>query len=85
MIATGLYNTLIGIDVEQTSIDQVKTEFSGKTLFLNVFLNQPRTCKEVIDELGLERIPVDTTLYLPTCVIVKDNYIKIRFEEKPMI
>jgi len=75
---------MVGFNVEQTPIDQVKTEFNGNTLFLNVFLNQPRTCKEVIDELGLERIPVDTTLYLPICIIVKDNYIKIRFEEKSM-
>jgi hypothetical protein len=73
------------IDVPKTAIDQVKIEFRGKAIHLNVFLNHPQTCKQVITELGVETLPVKKKVFTPSCTIVKDDYIKIVFEEQIMV
>lgn len=70
------------IDIQQTAIDKVKADFKGKTMYLNVFLNKPRTCKQVVDELGLDHIAINKKVYSPTCIIIKDDFIKIIFEEE---
>jgi hypothetical protein len=73
------------IDIPKTAIDQVKIEFHGRSIHLNVFLNQPQTCKQVITELGVETLPIKQKIFSPTCTIVHDDYIKIVFEEQILV
>jgi hypothetical protein len=70
------------VEVKKTAIEKVRIEFRGKSIYLNVFLNQPQTCNQVITELGVEQLPVKSKIYVPACTIIKDDYIKIVFEEK---
>lgn len=86
LLAVGFYHLMFGIgtdiDTRQSSIDKVKADFKGKTMYLNVFLNQPRSCGEIISELGLDHIAINKKIYSPTCIVVKDDFIRIIFEEE---
>ena len=69
----------------KTAIDKVNVEFRGRSILLNVFLNHPQTCKQVIAELGVETLPVKKKVFTPSCTVVKDDYIKIVFEEEILV
>jgi hypothetical protein len=66
--------------VEQ-GIEKIDVEFGRNTIHLNVYLNRPLTCKQVIKQLGIETLPVKNKVYSPTCSTVSDNFIKIVYAE----
>lgn len=80
-----LYDESTPIDFQKSAIDRVKVEFRGKSIHLNVFLNTPQTCKQVITELGVEKLPVKKKIYTPFCTEVKDDFIRIVFEEELIV
>jgi hypothetical protein len=73
------------LDADDAAIDKIKLESNGTTMYLNVFLNHPLSCKQVITILGIEKVPVKTKVYLPVCTVIRDNYIKIKFEEEVIV
>jgi len=62
-------------------IEKVDVEFGRNTIHLNVYLTQPLTCKQVINKLGIETLPVKNRVYTPTCSTISGTLIKIVYTE----
>jgi hypothetical protein len=67
--------------VESEAISNVDVEFSNRKIFLNVHLNQPMTCKEVITLLGIESFSIKEKVYAPSCSRIDKNLVKITYGE----
>lgn len=72
--------TLLYEDIDQ-GIDKVDVEFGKNKILLNVHISKPLSCKEVIDKLGIETLPVKNKVYIPTCSTVSGTLIRIVYTE----
>lgn len=69
------------LNVKNEAISSIDVEFSDRKIYLNVYLNQPMTCKEVITLLGIESFSLKDKIYAPSCSRIDKNLVKITYGE----
>lgn len=72
-------NTLQG---KQEGIDRVDVEFSEHNINLQVYLNTPQTCADVIRLLGIGAFVVQHKQFIPSCQEVGADLIKVVYTEQ---
>lgn len=60
-------------------IKNVEFEFYRNKIYLNVHLNSPLTCKEVIERLGITNFVIKDREYIPSCAVVSKSLIQITY------
>ena len=69
------------IHIVADGISHADLEFEGNSIFLNVYLLRPLTCKEVINQLGVSPISIKNKSYSPSCSTMSDRLIRISYSE----
>lgn len=74
---------LLAQKLEFTSdiIHNVDVEFGDRKVYLNVRLNSPATCKQVVKDLGINNIIIGEKTFMPTCRAVSKKLISIVYAE----
>lgn len=70
------------IENVDTAIVSMEVEFNDREMYLNIYLNRPLTCEQVIQTVGIQSFMVKNTDYVPSCEIVNTNLIKITYTQK---
>ena len=69
------------IHIVSDGISHAELEFEGNSIFLNVHLLRPLTCKEVINQLGVSPVWIKNRSYNPSCSTMSDRLIRISYKE----
>lgn len=64
-----------------SGIEKIDIEFSKRKIYLNVHISKPLTCKEVIDTLGIQTLPIKEKVFVPTCSAVSKELIRVVYTE----
>ncbi len=65
----------------QTGIKELSLETKGSEILLNVELNRPMSCPDVIEILGVENLPLRGKLYEPVCTVIGPKVMVIVYKE----
>lgn len=71
----------VSLNINNSSIRSVDIEFRNNKMNLNVHLNQPASCKQIIKVLGIQSITVRNRLYSPSCSLVDGLLMRIVYSE----
>ena len=72
--------TLLYEDIDK-GIEKVDVEFGKNAIYLNVHISKPLSCREIINKLGIETLPIKNKVYTPTCSTVSGTLIRIIYTE----
>lgn len=65
--------------VGRLGIHSIETKYLKHSVYMNVYLNFPISCKNVIDTLGIKPFKNREREYTPTCQVVNDSLIQITY------
>jgi len=73
------------VEHRQSGIGEMNVAFEDNDILLNVNLTRPMSCYDVIDLLGVEDLPLRGRIYVPTCKIVKPEYVVITYKKQDLM
>lgn len=80
MTAITMPNELINpSDLNKSGIKNLKVEYSDSKIYLDVELNNSRTCSELTKILNIQSVIIKTKSYLPACSIITENLLRITY------
>ena len=60
-------------------IKNVEIEFFKNKIYLDVHLNSPLTCPDVVERLGITSFVVKDREYIPDCKVLSESLIRITY------
>ena len=78
---TEIFTDPTSLTFQIDGIEKVELDTASRTIGLNVFINKPLNCKQVIDSLGIMPLPVGEKVYSPDCRTINSGLIKITYIE----
>jgi hypothetical protein len=62
-------------------VEKVELDTTDEAVGLNVYINKPFSCKEIVESLRIISLPIGEKLYSPYCHNINDGLIKITYIE----
>lgn len=70
------------VNSAENAIDRMEVEFNKDEMYLNIYLNHPVTCKEIIQVVGIQSFAVKNIDYVPSCSIINDKLVRITYNQE---
>jgi hypothetical protein len=67
--------------LSRSGIKDLDVEYVGGKIYLNVELNSPKTCPELIESLGIQPIIIKSKTYQPSCSKVSDTVMRVTYTQ----
>lgn len=64
-----------------SAIESIDTELDNNAVYLNVHITQYISCKDAIEELGIQTIVVEDKAYIPKCKYVNEKLLRITYTD----
>jgi len=75
------YDAIITEKVNENGIGKVEIEIKGQLIYMNIYLDQPMSCKQALRLLEISDLDVDGKTYVPVCNIINYHLLRVNYEE----
>lgn len=95
LLTAGLIFVVQGIDpsrgliessaLERSGIKDLNVEYLDGKIYLNVELNTPKTCAELVHSLRIQPLVIKTRTYNPACSKISDTLMRITYTQSIIV
>jgi len=65
----------------RSGIKDLDVEYVDGKIYLNIELNTPKTCNELVDSLKIQTIVIKRRTYQPTCMKISDTLMRVTYTQ----
>lgn len=73
--------SIITEKVSENGIGKVEIEIKGQRIFMNIHLDEPMSCNQVLRILEISNLDIDGKTYSPVCNVIHYYLLRVNYEE----